>query len=242
MNQAANLSNKVVKMDEVPEDFRYRLRTWRHTLGLNQTEAAKILGCERSYLSQLEGKRKPGKGVWIRFENEWAKFVAQRNRDSAGAQPGLGSPLQVYQEPGSLPLSTISHGRKTGLRHIPILSRAQAGMASTFDQMPEDYEGMVAADVTDEAAVAVRLQGDSMEPRFENGDIAVLLPSIAPTNGEIVVANLADEGVLCKIMHVQHEKNLITLTSYNPAYPPMQYRREDFVWMYPVAQVIKILR
>ncbi|MEM1059342.1 MAG: LexA family transcriptional regulator [Verrucomicrobiota bacterium] len=240
MKSNAELANKVIKMDEVPDDFRYRLRTWRHTLGLNQSEAAKILKCERSYLSQLEGKRKPGKGVWIRFENEWAKFVAQRNRQ--GGQLSPTTPLRDYHQVGSMPLSTTAILARQGLRHIPILSWAQAGEAQNFEQMPEDYEGVVASDVSDESAVAVRLQGDSMEPRFEQGDIAIILPSIAPTNGEVVVANLEDEGVLCKLMHVQHDKNLITLTSYNQAYPPMQYKREDFLWMYPVAQIIKVLR
>jgi len=240
MKPSSDLANKVIKMDEVPDDFRYRLRTWRHTLGLNQSEAAKILKCERSYLSQLEGKRKPGKGVWIRFENEWAKFVAQRNKQ--GGQLGPTAPLKVYQESGSMPMTAASMLSRQGLRHIPILSWAQAGEAQSFEQMPEDYEGVVASDVNDESAVAVRLQGDSMEPRFEHGDVAILLPSVAATNGEIVVANLKDEGVLCKLMHVQHDKNLITLTSYNPAFPPMQYKREDFLWMYPVAQVIKVLR
>jgi len=79
---------------------------------------------------------------------------------------------------------------------------------------------VVPSNVTDEHAFAVRLRGDSMEPKFSDGDIAVLLPGIAATNGETVVANLRDQGLLCKIMHVQLDKKLITLSSYNPAYPP----------------------
>ncbi len=98
------------------------------------------------------------------------------------------------------------------------------------------------SDVADENAFAVRLRGDSMEPRYSDGDIAVLLPGIAPTNGETVVANLRNQGLLCKIMHVQLDKNLIKLSSYNQAYPPTEYHRDEFHWIFPVATIIKQLR
>jgi SOS-response transcriptional repressor LexA len=75
-----------------------------------------------------------------------------------------------------------------------------------------------------------------------DGDIAVLLPGIAATNGETVVANLRNQGLLCKIMHVQLDKNLVKLSSYNPAYPPTEYHRDEFHWIFPVATIVKQLR
>jgi phage repressor protein C with HTH and peptisase S24 domain len=129
-----------------------------------------------------------------------------------------------------------------GLRNLPVLSWAQAGLATDFSEIPTDWDEVVPSDVTDERAFGVRLRGDSMEPRFSDGDIAILLPSIAPTNGETVVANVKEEGVLCKIMHVQLDKNLIKLSSYNPAFPPMERHRDQFHWIFPVASIIKQLR
>jgi len=129
-----------------------------------------------------------------------------------------------------------------GLRNVPILSWAQAGQAHDFEQIPSDWDEVVPTDVTDERAFGVRLRGDSMEPRFSEGDIAILLPSTAPTNGETVVANIKNQGVLCKIMHVQLDKNLVKLSSYNPAYPPTEYHRDEFHWIFPVAAIIKQLR
>ncbi len=129
-----------------------------------------------------------------------------------------------------------------GLRLLPVLSWAQAGQATDFGEIPRDWDEGVPSDVSDERAFGVRLRGDSMEPRFSDGDIAILLPSIAATNGETVVANLKDEGVLCKIMHVQLDKNLIKLSSYNPAYPPLERHRDQFHWIFPVSAIIKQLR
>ena len=123
-----------------------------------------------------------------------------------------------------------------------MLSWAQAGAATDFDEIPRDWNEVVPSDVSDERAFGVRLRGDSMEPRFSDGDIAILLPSIAPTNGETVVANLREEGILCKIMHVQLDKSLVTLSSYNPAYPPLERHRDQFHWIFPVSSIIKQLR
>lgn len=216
-------------------DFATRLRLWRHTLGLNQTEAAQRLNLERSYLSQLEGGRKPGDAARVRFEIE-------ERKSGLGPTPTSNpAGLHLMEAPPEI-IGYPTYRYQSRVRSLPVLSWAQAGQAVDFQQMPDEWEGSVASEVTDDKAFAVRLRGDSMEPRFEDGDMAVLLPSVPATNGEIVVANLKNEGILCKIMHVQLDKNLITLSSYNPAYPPMQYRREDFHWMFPVAQVVKNLR
>jgi phage repressor protein C with HTH and peptisase S24 domain len=43
-------------------------------------------------------------------------------------------------------------------------------------------------------------------------------------------------------MHVQLDKNLITLSSYNPAYPPLERHRDQFHWIFPVSAIIKQLR
>ncbi|HSI83583.1 MAG: LexA family protein [Candidatus Methylacidiphilales bacterium] len=130
------------------------------------------------------------------------------------------------------------------MRSVPLLSWAQAGQAVAFESIPEWAEA-VPTDLKDDRSFAVRLVGDSMEPRLYEGDIAILTPSIPSTNGDIVVANLKEEGVLCKIMHVRHagpEQHHIKLSSYNSAYPPMEYMREDFHWIFPVAQVVRYIR
>jgi phage repressor protein C with HTH and peptisase S24 domain len=197
------------------DDFIERLRLWRVSQNLTQAEAAQILKVSRSYFSQIEqGKRNPSKKLQARFD------IASRATSHSGNV----------------------EGRAPRLRTIPILSWAQAGEATAFEQIPSDWDEFVPSDVADERAFGVRLRGDSMEPKFSDGDIAILLPSTAPTNGEIVVANIRNQGALCKIMHVQLDKKLVKLSSYNPAYPPTEYHRDEFNWIYPVAAIIKQLR
>jgi SOS-response transcriptional repressor LexA len=195
------------------DNFGERMRKWRVTQKMTQAEAAQQLDIDRSYLSQVERGRLPGSSLRTRF------VLAEQ------ATPLFGNATPTY-----------------GLRKLPVLSWAQAGQATDFGEIPREWDETVPGDVSDERAFGVRLRGDSMEPRFSDGDIAILLPSIAPTNGETVVANLKDEGILCKIMHVQLDKNLITLSSYNPAYPPLERHRDQFNWIFPVSSIIKQLR
>ena len=197
------------------DNFAERIRFWRVSQNLTQAEAAKLLAIDRSYLSQVERGRPPGNALRTRF------LLIEKSSSVKGS--GNASPAY-------------------GLRNLPVLSWAQAGQATDFEEIPQDWNEVVPSDVADERAFAVRLRGDSMEPRFSDGDIAVLLPNIAPTNGETVVANLRNQGILCKIMHVQLDKNLIKLSSYNPAYPPTEYHRDEFHWIFPVATIIKQLR
>ena len=198
-----------------PDNFAERLRFWRVSQHLTQANAAKQLDINRSYLSQIERGRNPGNALRTRF--------------------------YLLEKATSLKANGNT-GASDGLRNVPILSWAQAGQAIDFEQIPSDWDEVAPSNVSDARAFGVRLRGDSMEPKFSDGDIAILLPSTAPTNGEVVVANVKDQGVLCKIMHVQLDKNLIKLSSYNPAYPPTEYHRDEFHWIFPVSSMIKHLR
>jgi SOS-response transcriptional repressor LexA len=197
------------------ESFAERLRFWRVSQNLTQAEAARQLDIDRSYLSQVERGRSPGNALRTRF------LLIEKS-----------SPLKVN---GGL---SGSHG----LRNLPVLSWAQAGQAIDPREIPREWDEVVPSDVKDERAFGVRLRGDSMEPKFSESDIAILLPGTPPTHGEIVMAHLRHQGVFCKIMHIQLDKNLVKLSSYNPAYPPTEYRRDDFHWIFPVAAIIKQLR
>jgi SOS-response transcriptional repressor LexA len=201
---------------DLNDRFAERLRFWRSSQNMTQADAARLLDIDRSYLSQVERGRSPGNALRARF------FVVEK----ASPAPSHG-----------LAISTA------GLRNLPVLSWAQAGDITDFGStVMQEWNDVVPSDVGDERAFGVRLRGDSMEPKFSEGDIAILLPGTAPTNGEIVVVNLKNQGVSCKIMHVQLDKNLVKLSSYNPAYPPTEYHRKEFHWVYPVGSIVKQLR
>jgi SOS-response transcriptional repressor LexA len=196
------------------EAFGQRLRLWRASQNFTQSQAAERLDIDRAYLSQIERGRPPGNALRTRF------YLVEQSSN----------------------LRSITTGPSRNLRNIPVVSWTQAGVYVNVTEMPATWDEVVPSDVPDERAYGVRLRGDSMEPRFSDGDIAILLPSSAPLNGETVIANLKGQGVFCKILHAQPEKNLLKLSSYNPAYPTMEYHTDEFHWIYPVSHIVKELR
>lgn len=73
-------------------------------------------------------------------------------------------------------------------RFVPIINKVAAGYPTDFDDL--DYPVGVAddyvrcPDLHDPNAFAVRVVGDSMEPRFHEGDIVIFSPALDVRNGD----------------------------------------------------------
>jgi phage repressor protein C with HTH and peptisase S24 domain len=184
----------------------------RDKLGLTQDEFAKKLRISRQHLSKLENSSKP-------LSRKMALSLAEVSR-----QAGL-------PQIGSL----------NGVRAIPVRSWAQAGTGADFGELPLDWEKRVATDCPDEQAFAVEIQGDSMEPKFFPGDIAVLMPTRQPRNGSLVVARLEREGVVIKVFTARDQApvRICCFTSYNSVFQPIEVSEGNVIWNYPVYQIVR---
>ncbi len=99
-------------------------------------------------------------------------------------------------------------------QRIPLIGKVAAGEPI---YSPEDYDAYVDSPVKCDAAVGV--QGDSMSPKFEDGDTVYVRCQSDVGDGQIAVVFLDDEAV---IKRVYHEKEGLTLLSDNPAYAPIR--------------------
>lgn len=129
-------------------------------------------------------------------------------------------------------------------KFVPLLSLAECGPAMTWTDDAYAGEGALVFDSKDPKAFAVKLSGDSMTPKYDAGDTAIIYPSHSPRNGDVVLARLNDEhggDVMIKLYQSSADK--VTLSSYNHhVYQPMTYPRSSFALIYPVAQITKNLR
>lgn len=142
---------------------------------------------------------------------------------------------------GETPDLKLPPGQKA--RFVPLLSMAQCGRMMAYDDTAYDHSGFLAVNPADGKAFAVTLAGDSMTPDFRPGDTAVVYPSSPPRNGSVVLARLNEDhggDVMLKLYQSSGEN--VTLSSYNPVYPPMSYPRRAFAWIYPVASVTRVLQ
>jgi len=188
------------------------LASVRAQLGLSQSDFAEKLGISRPHLSKLENSENPL------------------------------SPKLVHRLVELCRSLGLTHtGPISGVRAIPVRSWAQAGAGVDFEELPLDWEKRVATDCPDERAFAVEIQGDSMEPKYLQGDIAVLMPSHQPRNGNLVVARLEREGIVFKVFtgREQSAARACCFTSYNPVFQPIEVPEGSVIWNFPVYQIIR---
>jgi SOS-response transcriptional repressor LexA len=127
---------------------------------------------------------------------------------------------------------------------IPVISWARAGQASSFHDLENQIDEKMESGVLDPNAFALIIEGDSMEPEFRAGDRVVFSPNNEPRNGDFVVARLAEDGgVMFKVFHQTGPNGqIIQLKSLNPNYQTIEYKREEFRFIYPAIEFKRFLR
>lgn len=123
---------------------------------------------------------------------------------------------------GGIPFHAAAHGRvyrkpEPTLRLLPVyLQPASAGTGQWLD---DDAQEMTEVDesVPAKAEFGVRIAGDSMEPRFVNGQTVWVKAAQDANNGDIVLCTLNDQGYCKKL---RKDKNGIALISLNKNTPP----------------------
>ena len=122
-------------------------------------------------------------------------------------------------------------------RRIPILGDTAAGAPIYADEQYDDFIEIP----TDgrEYDAAVRVQGDSMEPQFSIGDLALIRYQDDVEDGQIAVVGLDDEVTLKRVFHI---KGALQLQSDNPRYPAIIAKYGDYYSVRIIGRVISAIR
>lgn len=203
-----------------------RLKTCRQRLGLTQQKLANLTGYSLSAIGNWEsGQNLPTPAKLAVLAKKMGVTIDYLlGNEAAHPLPRLGGKGRPYVE----------------VRQVPIVSSAQAGELKAYTDLDDSWHEYIATTAKDENAFAVTIEGDSMEPKYTAGDIAILMPNVEARNGCLVVCKLKNEGVFFKIFHQGADGKNFRLSSYNSTiYPVMDIRKEDIVWVYPVYQVVK---
>ena len=109
---------------------------------------------------------------------------------------------------------------KRRIRRIPVFGNVAAGVPIDAITDIEDYEEMW----EDEASrygelFALRIKGDSMEPRICSGDIVIVRAQPDVENGETAIVCINGDQATCK--KIQKTQDGLMLISTNPKYDPM---------------------
>nr|DAU51808.1 MAG TPA: Repressor protein CI [Caudoviricetes sp.] len=108
---------------------------------------------------------------------------------------------------------------------IPVLGTVAAGIPISAVEDILDYEEVPQSWENQGEFFALKIKGDSMEPRMESGDVVIVKQQPDANSGDTVIVLVNGDDATCK--KLQKTDNGIMLVSTNPKYPPMFYSTED---------------
>lgn len=119
---------------------------------------------------------------------------------------------------------------------IPVVGKGQGGSSAFWEDAYPAGQGMNRIhrphDVNDPKAFALEVSGDSMSPKFEEGDIVVVSPEAQIRNGDYVVVK-TDRGEVM-IKRIRIKDNLVILESVNPNHETRILDRKEIDFTYRV--------
>jgi phage repressor protein C with HTH and peptisase S24 domain len=125
-------------------------------------------------------------------------------------------------------------GQPPKLKQIPLLGFARAGKGGYFDDsgFPQGngWDEIDVPGVTDNAAYALEITGDSMAPVYREGDTIIVSPNATVRKGDRVVVKTTDGQVMAKIMQRQTARTL-ELASFNKEHATKTLDMKDVDWM-----------
>ena len=107
---------------------------------------------------------------------------------------------------------------------VPVLGRVAAGPPIYADEDIIGFEEISSDMGATGEFFALRIQGDSMEPRMREGDTVIVRRQSSVENGEIAIVLVGDDAT-CKKFY--RHRDGISLVSLNPQYEPMFFSIEE---------------
>lgn len=213
---------------------RLRLRSAREQAKISREKLAQLTGYSVGVIQAMED-------TGARISEKMAEKLAEHipGLEKRDLLDGSDYPSMVAESSGTVGATpSIRTPSDVVARYVPLISWAQCGAITDFEDLYE-YEGQLAFNVQDPRALAITLKGDSMEPRFREGDIAVVYPSRKPQTGNLVIAKIKDEGVVFKRFQILSSRPpRFRFISENPNYEPIDRNEDEIDWIYPVANIV----
>ena len=108
---------------------------------------------------------------------------------------------------------------------VPVYGYVRAGIPMEAIEDILDYEEIPAAMAATGEYFALKIKGDSMEPRICDGDVVIVKRQEDAESGDLVIALVNGSDATCK--RLQKYANGLSLISNNPTYEPMYFSQED---------------
>jgi len=173
--------------------------------------------CRAQGMTKKELERKAGLSEGLTSKWKKSQFTPNTGKLQAVADV-LGVPLTEL-------LADTNGSQNAKIRRIPVLGDVAAGVpfeavenVLDWEEIPETWTGEY---------FALRIKGDSMSPRIQDGDVVIVKFQPAADNGSLVIAKIDGENACCKRLVTSRDG--ITLQSLNPAYDPLYFSNREVI-------------
>lgn len=139
-------------------------------------------------------------------------------------------------------LSNISYAYpQDKIYKIPVFASVSAGFGTYAEDNIIDFIPLVIDNPYDvEDTIAIRVKGDSMYPKIEDGDLIVVRRQESVDSGDVAVMLLdGDEGLVKRVIYGE---TWIELHSFNPEYKTRRFDNEEVLRLRVVGKVLKVVK
>lgn len=194
------------------------IKKYRSETGTSMEQFAKKSGISKAYVSILERNYNPVNGKPVVPSLETIKAVSNAigvDFNDVIAMLDSNRPVVIREEKSTIPAGFEPLPEMTT---IPLVGSIACGTPITAEENVEARIGIPAAWNAD---FALTCKGDSMAPRYQDGDVVCIRCQPEVENGEIAAVRIGEEATLKRFYQ---EGETVTLVPVNPAYTPLVYR------------------
>lgn len=202
-----------------------KIKALRLEKGMSLEELGKCVGVSKSTVQKWE-----------------SGYIANMKRDKISLLAkvlGVSPNTFIDDDPPERP--NLAYVIKDGIYNVPVYETVSAGFGAYACNEVIDYVPTVISNPYEaEDTIAIKVKGDSMYPKIEDGDIIVVRKQESVDSGSIAVVLLdGDEGLVKK---VKYGSDWIDLVSINPEYKVKHFEGEEVERVRVVGLVRQIIK
>ena len=208
------------------------IRKRRIELGLSQQDLAEKLGYKsRSAINKIE------MGINDLTQSKIIAFAKALNT-TPGELMGLDDKSESIDDKINSAFNVVDNKY---LRSIPVYESVSAGFGAYADSRIVEYIPLfIKSDYEAQNTLCVKVIGDSMYPKIEDGDIIQVEKRDSVDSGKIAVVLVdGEEGFVKKVVY---GSDWIELHSFNPAYKTMRFTGADVQRISVVGLVKRVIK
>lgn len=196
-----------------------RIKARRKELNISALELAERIGKNKATLYRYE------RGDIENIPTSMMYRIAEILHTTPGYLMGIDSESEHIKNMDMVYPKIYANEQNPQYIKIPVLGKVAAGVPINAVQEICGYEEIPFEWTHSGEIFALKIKGDSMEPKFSENDIVICRQQPDVESGEIAIVLIDGEDAVCK--KVLKYPTGLRLISNNPKYLPMQFTNEE---------------